>query len=871
MADYYTKTLRETFDALKTSENGLSQQEAEERLKIHGLNVIAEERGVNPILLFLGQFKSPIVWILLAAMLISLFLKEYTDFSVIAAIVVLNSVLGFFQEYKAEKAIAALKKLISLKATVIRDGEEKEIDASLLVLGDIIVLDTGDKIAADARLISITNLQAQEASLTGESLPVKKAVAVFKRAVPVADRVNMVFNGTIVTNGHGRAVVTAAGMGTEIGHIATLIKETKAEPTPLQKKLASLSGILGILVLVIAVIVFAAGVLYGKPMFTMLLAAIALAVAAIPEGLPAVVTITLALGVQKMAKRNALIRKLPSVETLGACTVICSDKTGTLTHNEMTVKKIYSNGDVVDVSGSGYNTEGMFSKPAKHFEQLLVAGVLNNNASLKKEAGLWSVIGDPTEAALLVSAKKAGIDAERLKSRCTRLSEIEFTSERKRMTTINKVGNKTIAYTKGAPEVVLDLCNRVLIGGRLVRLTRDEKKKILEVNEQFASNALRVLGFALKEVSGKEPPMAIEKEMVFIGLQAMIDPPRPEVRDAIKKCETAGIKVVMITGDHKATAVAVANELGIKGRAITGPELDEIEHLEDSVEDIAVYARVSPAHKIKIIEALKAKGHVVAMTGDGVNDAPALKRADIGIAMGITGTDVAKEASAMILADDNFASIVNAVEEGRAIFDNIKKFVEYLLSSNMGEVLTVLSAILIGLPLPLIALQILWINLVTDGAPALALSVDPAEPGTMQRPPRKVEENIVNKRRGVLIFIIGIIMTLGTLGLFGWYNPELNLVYAQTMAFTALMMFQMFNVINQRSEEQSIFKLGLFTNKWLIGAIILSVGLQVAVVHIPFMNNLFGTVPLKIVDWGYCAAVSASVLVFGEIVKVFWK
>lgn len=871
MADYYTKTLRETFDALKTSENGLSQQEAEERLKINGLNVIAEERGVNPILLFLGQFKSPIVWILLAAMLISLFLKEYTDFSVIAAIVVLNSVLGFFQEYKAEKAIAALKKLISLKATVIRDGEEKEIDASLLVIGDIIVLDTGDKIAADARLISITNLQAQEASLTGESLPVKKAVAVFKRAVPVADRVNMVFNGTIVTNGHGRAVVTAAGMGTEIGHIATLIKETKAEPTPLQKKLASLSGILGILVLVIAVIVFVAGVLYGKPMFTMLLAAIALAVAAIPEGLPAVVTVTLALGVQKMAKRNALIRKLPSVETLGACTVICSDKTGTLTHNEMTVKKIYSNGDVVDVSGSGYSPEGMFSKPAKHFEQLLVAGALNNNASLKKEAGLWSVIGDPTEAALLVSAKKAGIDAERLKSRCTRLSEIEFTSERKRMTTINKVGNKTIAYTKGAPEVVLDLCNRVLIGGRLVRLTRDEKKKILEVNEQFASNALRVLGFALKEVSGKEPSMAIEKEMVFIGLQAMIDPPRPEVRDAIKKCETAGIKVVMITGDHKATAVAVANELGIKGRAITGPELDEIEHLEDSVEDIAVYARVSPAHKIKIIEALKAKGHVVAMTGDGVNDAPALKRADIGIAMGITGTDVAKEASAMILADDNFASIVNAVEEGRAIFDNIKKFVEYLLSSNMGEVLTVLSAILIGLPLPLIALQILWINLVTDGAPALALSVDPAEPGTMQRPPRKVEENIVNKRRGVLIFIIGIIMTLGTLGLFGWYNPELNLVYAQTMAFTALMMFQMFNVINQRSEEQSIFKLGLFTNKWLIGAIILSVGLQVAVVHIPFMNNLFGTVPLKIVDWGYCVAVSASVLVFGEIVKVFWK
>ncbi len=871
MAEYYTKTVRETFDALKTSEKGLSQQEAEERLRIHGYNKIIEDRRVHPIKIFLEQFKSPIVWILIAAMLVSFFVKEYTDFGVIAAIVLLNAILGFIQEYKAEEAISALKKLISLKATVIRDGVETDIDASLLVPGDIIVLDTGDKIAADARLINTVNLQTQEASLTGESLPVKKEVVVFKKTISVADRANMIFNGTIVTNGHGRAIVTETGMNTEIGHIATMIKETKTEPTPLQKKLASLSGILGIIVILIAVIVFAAGVIYGKPMFIMFLAAIALAVAAIPEGLPAVVTVTLALGVQKLARRNALIRKLPSVETLGACTVICSDKTGTLTHNEMTVKKIYANGDVIEVSGSGYEPEGRFSRPAKQFEQLLVAGVLNNNASLKKENDLWSVIGDPTEAALLVSGKKAGINIERIKSSCTRFSEIEFTSERKRMTTINKVGAKTIAYTKGAPEVVLELCNRTVINGRLVRLTRDEKKNILEANEQFANNALRVLGFAYKEVNGKEPPMAIEKEMIFIGLQAMIDPPRAEARDAIKKCETAGIKVVMITGDHKATAIAVARELGIKGKAVTGPELDLIETLEDSVDEIAVYARVGPAHKLKIIEALKKKGHVVAMTGDGVNDAPALKKADIGIAMGITGTDVAKEASAMILADDNFASIVSAVEEGRAVFDNIKKFVEYLLSSNMGEVLTVFCSILIGMPLPLIALQILWINLVTDGAPALALSVDPPEPGIMQRPPRKVEERIVNKRRGVMIFIIGLIMMLGTLGLFGWYNPELNLAYAQTMAFTTLMMFQMFNVINQRSEEQSIFKLGLFTNKWLIGAIILSVGLQVAVVHLPFMNTLFSTVPLKLADWAYAVGISASVLVFGEIVKVFWK
>jgi Ca2+-transporting ATPase len=811
------------------------------------------------------------VWILIAAMIISFFVKEYTDFYVILAIVILNAILGFVQEYRAETAIAALKKMISHKAIVIRSGVQKEIDAAEIVPGDILILETGEKVPADARLIDTTNLETQEAALTGESVPVKKGAIALRSTTPVADRKNMVFNGTVITKGRGKAVVVATGMSTEIGKIAKMIKEAQPEPTPLQKKLKHLSQFLGIAVIAIALIVFGAGMLYGNEMFAMFLAAVALAVAAIPEGLPAVVTVSLAMGVKKMARRNALVRKLPSVETLGACTVICSDKTGTLTHNEMTVKKIYANDEIVDVSGSGYNPEGRFTKNPDRFKQLLLAGVLNNNSSLNKENDSWHVVGDPTEAALIVSAKKAGLDASSLTDKCKRIEELEFTSERKRMTTVNKVGQKHYAFTKGAPEVVLKLCNRAQINGKTIRLSKKDKDKILEVNEQFAGNALRVLGFAYKEVSGKVSRKEIEENMVFLGLQGMIDPPRPEVKDAITKCRTAGIKVIMVTGDHKATATAIAKQIGLTGKAMTGEELDHIQDLEDHVEDIAVFARVNPSHKIKIIEALKKKEHIVAMTGDGVNDAPALKKADLGIAMGITGTDVSKEASDMILADDNFASIVNAVEEGRNIFDNIKKFVEYLLSSNMGEVLTIFIGILLKMPLPLMAIQILWINLVTDGAPALALSAEPPEPGLMKRKPRKVEEKIVNKKRGIMIFLIGIIMMLGTLDIFQWYNTEVNLAYAQTIAFTTLMMYQMFNVINMRAEDYSIFSLGLFSNKWLLGAIALSVLLQIGVVHLPFMNPIFGTTALTLFDWALAAAIGASVLVFGEIVKLFTK
>ncbi|MEM2915991.1 MAG: calcium-translocating P-type ATPase, SERCA-type [Candidatus Woesearchaeota archaeon] len=846
---------------------GLSDGEAKSRLEKYGKNSIEEAHKISLIKIFLNQFASPIVWILLAAMLICALIPEWTDFWVIAAIVILNAILGCLQEYRAEEAIEALKKMVSLKAKVLREGKVVEIDASEIVPGDIILLETGDKVPADARLIETVNLSTQEATLTGESTPVLKNTETLHDHVSVADQHNMVFSGTIVTSGRGKAVVVSTGVATEIGKIAKMIKETKAEPTPLQKKLASLSKMLGVLVIIIALVVFGAGVFYGLPVFEMFLAAIALAVAAIPEGLPAVVTVALALGVQRMAKCKALVRKLPSVETLGTCSVICADKTGTMTHNQMTVKYVFANQESIPVSGSGYSPIGRFAKNPDQFGMLLKIGALNNNAKVEQENNEWKVIGDPTEAALIVSARKAGINVEQLNITYPRLREIEFTSERKIMTTVHRMGAKMLVCTKGAPEVIVKLCTRQLVNGKIVRFSRSDAEKVLAMNEAYANRALRVLGFAYKQVvpGSKEK---LESDMIFVGLQAMIDPPRTEVKEAIQKCEIAGIKVVMITGDHLTTAKAIAKELGITGKAITGVELDHITDLEPLVEEINVYARVNPAHKIRIVEALQKKGHVVAMTGDGVNDAPALKKADLGIAMGITGTDVAKEASAMVLADDNFATIVRAVEEGRVIFDNIKKFVEYLLSSNMGEVLTLFTGILLGWPLPVTALMILWINLVTDGAPALALGIDPAEPGVMKRQPRKIEENIVNKSRGTMILLIGLIMMLGTLFVFDLYEPELQLAKAQTMAFTTLMLFQMFNVLNQRSETESLFVVGFFKNRWLWLAIMLSVGLQFAVVYVPFFQHLFGTVSLGVKDWLIAVGVSASVLVFGEIVKM---
>jgi len=854
---------------LKTSpERGLSSEDAKQRLAQHGPNAIEEAHHVSLFRIFLEQFASPIVWILLVALGISAFVKEWADAAVIGAIVVLNAILGTVQEYRAEEAIEALRKMTSLKARVLRDGKVQEIAAAELVPGDIVLLETGDKVPADARIVEIMNLATQEAALTGESTPVHKTADVLHDHAAIADQHNMAFSGTIVTNGHARAVVVGTGMSTEMGKIARLIKETEHEPTPLQKKLSSLSKLLGIIVVLIAIVIFTAGVVYGLPAFEMFLAAVALAVAAIPEGLPAVVTVALAVGVQRMAKRNALVRKLPSVETLGACTVICSDKTGTLTHNQMTVKHVYANQQSIAVSGAGYAPEGKFMKDPKDFDMLLKIGALNNNAQLAQEGKDWKVIGDPTEGALLVSARKAGIDTGELNKKAPRIKEIEFTSERKLMTTVHKFGGKLLVCTKGAPEVLVKLCTKQLVHGKLARFSHADANNVLAMGEAYACKALRVLAFAYKEIApgGKGK---LEDDLVFAGLQAMIDPPRHEVKEAIQKCRTAGIKVVMITGDHLSTAKAIAKELGIEGKAITGVELDHLTDLDAQVENIGVYARVNPAHKIHIVEAFQKRKHVVAMTGDGVNDAPALKKADLGIAMGIAGTDVAKEASAMVLADDNFASIVKAVEEGRVIFDNIKKFVNYLLSGNTGEVLTLFVSIILGIPLPLTALMILWVNLVTDGTPALALGVDPPDPDIMKRPPRKMEENIVNRQRGTLIGIVGILVMLNTLFVFDYFDPDTQLAKAQTAAFTALVLSQLFNAFNQRSESRSLFAVGPFRNKWLLLAVGLSVALQAAVMYVPFLRELFGTVALSFKDWLVVAAVSASVIVFGEIVKLF--
>ncbi|MAF13578.1 MAG: hypothetical protein CMI53_01660 [Parcubacteria group bacterium] len=878
----YNKKIDDVFHELKSSPQGISNEEATTRLHKYGLNELKEEKKIHPLQILLEQFKSPLIWLLVVALIISIFMGEEVDAIVIGIIIVANAILGFAQEFRAEKAIEALKKMASLKAKVMRGGKEVSVDAIKLVPGDVVILETGDKIPADARMFEIHELRTQEAALTGESSPVKKELDVLPEKTMVADRKNMVYSGTIVSQGRGTAVISSTGMQTEFGKIAKLIEEAKEKQTPLQKKLQTLGKYLTIAVVVIAVIVFLAGIIAGKPASLMFLTAIALAVAAIPEGLPAVVTIALAIGVQRMIKRNALIRKLPSVETLGVVNVICTDKTGTLTHNQMTVTDIWANDKVYKVTGAGYKKEGTFVLDnklvdAEPLETILKCGSLCNDARLSEKKKKIEVFGDPTEAALVVSAAKANFTNLSLNKQYPRVDEIPFSSVRKMMTTIHKNKGKKVSFTKGAPDVVIKLCDRILINGKLERLTLQKKKEILKQNETFAKQALRVLGFAYNDKTGSP-----ENGMVFVGLQAMIDPPREEVKDSIARCKKAGIRVIMITGDHATTAQAIAQKLGIEGEVLAGHELDKAD-LKKVIKKVSIFARVNPEHKLKIVEILRKQKFVVAMTGDGVNDAPALKKADIGVAMGIAGTDVAKEASDMILTDDNFTSIVNAVEEGRNIFDNIKKFVIYLLSSNSGEVLTIFTAMLLGLPLPLIAVQILWINLVTDGAPATALGVEPAEPKIMERAPRKSRGGILGRYDTIWTITVGIIMMLGTLGIFyyalktsGWTgglidlkNPPHHYLYATTLAFTTLMMFQMFNVINCKTLDASVFKEGIFSNKWLVGAVLLSIGLQLVVVYVPFFNGIFSTTAMSGMDWILVVVVSSSVFVIGEIIKFF--
>ncbi|NIP67312.1 HAD-IC family P-type ATPase, partial [Candidatus Bathyarchaeota archaeon] len=832
-------------------------------------------------------FKDIFVIMLIVAVVISFSIGQIRgemegiiDAATIGAIVIMNAVVGFVQEYRSEKAMEAMKKMTAPEARVLRDGREQFIPAREVVPGDIVLLEAGDRVPADGRLLEVVDLKTNEAPLTGESTPIQKSVGVLDEATPVADRKNSVFMATHVTYGRGRAVVTSTGMKTEFGKVAEMVQAVEEVQTPLKQKLASFAKKLGIVIVIVCAVIFALE-LYEifvmgvggvgeavKDITTAFERAVALAVSAVPEGLPAVVTVSLALGARELADRNAIIRKLASAETLGATTIICSDKTGTLTKGEMTVRKIYNNHRMVDVIGVGYEAKGEFLldgntiDPAErdHLSLLLRAGTLCTNAQYDGE----SVIGDTTEGALIVAAAKAGMEKEALEEEYPRVKEMPFTSERKRMTTVHKTPEeKLVAYVKGAPETILDRSTRVLKGKEAEKLTEKKKEALLEINEKMASEALRVLGVAYKELSEKDAEEideeAVEKDLVFLGLMGMIDPPREEAREANQKCQQAGIRTVMITGDHKLTAVAIAKEVGMlnSDQVLTGSELDDMsdEEFDEIVGDVAVYARVSPEHKLRIMRALKNRGEVVAMTGDGVNDAPALKQADIGVAMGITGTDVTKEAADMVLADDNFATIVTAVEGGRVIYDNIRKFSFFLLRSNFDELMVIGTFALLGLELPLTPGMILWINLVTDGGPALALTKDPPQEDVMDRPPRDPDEGILHGRvASILASFVTQFIGTGILFYVAYYIWGHPLGEAQAMAFVQATLREMVIVWNSRSEKRNAFKVGFTSNKFLLAAVIFSALLTVI---IPY-TGLFGTAPLDPVDWAIVLPLSLS-------------
>ena len=857
---WYTLEPGDVLENLRSSKKGLSKKEAIKRLRVQGPNELAETEKPGPVKIFLRQFRSFLVIILVVAALLSLAINQVVDTAVILIIVILNAAFGFVQEFRAERAIEALKKMTSPETLVLREGKRMKVQSRELVQGDIVLLEEGTKIPADIRLLETANLKIDEASLTGESEPVTKQTGRIKEAI-LAEQKNMVFRGTHVAYGHGIGVVTATGMRTELGGIARTIEQAGEESTPLQKRLGRFGKNLGFLILAISAIVILGGVLRSYPPADMVLIGISLAVAAIPEGLPAVVTITLALSLQKLSKENALVKKLPAVETLGSTTVICSDKTGTLTKNEMTVRKLYLWGKMLDVTGKGYEAKGKFLHQGKPFnshglQTLLRTGSLCNNASLQE----GKVFGDPTEAAILVAAAKGNVLGTH-----KRIGEIPFSSERKMMSTINLVSGKRVMSTKGAIEVVLEKCTKILKGGRVLKLTQKERKELLEVNHAMSGKALRVLGFAYKDVRKSSS----ESDLVFVGMMGMIDPPRDSVKQDVFVCRRAGIKPVMITGDHKDTAVAIASEIGLMKEndlVLTGEELGKLSEKEFSsvVEKVSVYARVNPSDKVRIIAAFKKKGHVVAMTGDGVNDAPALKKADIGVAMGIKGTDVSKEAADMVLSDDNFSSIVSAVRLGRGVYDNINKFIRYLLSSNVAEVGIIFLALLLffspeNILLPLLAVQILWVNLITDGLPALALGVDPVAAGVMARTPRPQSERLLSRKALSFILWVGAIITIGTLWVFST-ELENGLQKAQTMAFTTLVMFEMFNVFNVHSFATRE-RLGVFSNKKLLLAVGASILLQLLVVYFPPLQAAFSTVSLAAADWVKILLVSVTVII----------
>ena len=914
--EYYYSSVEDVTKVLKTDlVTGLSLEDAGKRLEHFGPNELREQTGPTLLQMFLRQFMEPLVLVLIVAAILSSVLGEIAEGIVIMAIVLLNAILGMTQESKAEKALLALKRMAAPHARVRRDGNTVIIPASQLVPGDLVLIEEGDHIPADIRVVNSVALKVDESALTGESVPVEKHARAIPRTVdgdiPLGDRANILHMATVCVHGRGKGIAYATGMNTEVGHIAGLIGASPDKRTPLQERLENLGKWLGGAALGLCGVMFVTGLFRGIDVFEMFLTAVSLAVAAIPEGLPAIVTVVLAIGVQRMAKHKAIIRRLPAVETLGSATAICSDKTGTLTQNEMTVVRAYVDGALLQVTGQGYSPEGEFLMDSSsdslsiqasgggelpdeidpHLEMLARIALLCNNSELRqnRESGEWFIVGDPTEGALVVAARKAGLTEDQERN-TPRIGEIPFDSQRKRMTTIHRLpdGN-VVALVKGAPDSILSRCKFVFQDGTMRHLDQAERDKIMQVNGDLASQALRVLACAYRTLGTAPENLEIdeiEQGLVFVGLMGMMDPPRPEAAEAIGTCRGAGITPIMITGDHKDTALAVSRSIGLNpedkvqgGRVpvLTGKELENMSHDEliEAVKRVPVYARVSPEHKVRIVDALQSQGHVVAMTGDGVNDAPALKRADIGCAMGITGTDVAKGAADMVLADDNFATIVEAVKQGRTIFDNIRKAIAYLLSCNIGEIIAVFTGIAVGGFRILTPIQILWVNLVTDSLPALALGVEPPEPGTMKRPPRSKHESVFSSggalRIGIYgVFMAGLTLIAFRLGMRTHMAMSVGrdmLLTARTMAFATMSLSQLFHAFNLRSTTRSIFRLGLVTNRYMVFAWTVSTALQILVLTIPNLRSIFGVVPLTLGEWGYVALLSISPILLGEILK----
>ncbi len=882
---WHNLTQDEAFKVLNSRRSGLSKAETSERLIQYGPNKLKGKKKTPPILVLLRQFISPLIYVLLIAVIISFIVKHFIDAWVILGVLLLNAVIGFIQETRAEAAMEALIKMAAPRARVRRDGKIESLPAREIVPGDILLLETGDKVPADARLIEVSNLKVNESTLTGESVAVDKHTKALTGEVPVAERKNLVYMGTIVTYGRATALVVTTGMSTEMGKIATGLQEVKPEKTPIQKSISKLSRYIIFLFLGVIGILIAVGLIRGLDWLEIFLLAVAAAVSAIPEGLPAVVTVVLAMGMRRMARHNAIIRKLVAVETLGSATVICSDKTGTLTLNEMTVRRIYVNGQSMEVTGEGYRPEGEFHWNGQAInpqnDELLRLhlriGALCNDALLTSEDDCCSIYGDPTEGALVVVAAKAGMGKEKLEKNFPRLDEIPFQSEKQYMVTLHpRDDGGRVAYVKGAAEKLLSLSKYLLKGNGVIPLEKADTEDIMQASTSMAKEAMRVMATAYVELPTELEDLKdedIRGNLVFVGLAGMADPPREEAKEAVRLCRQAGIKVIMITGDYKVTAESVAHQLDLpSGKAITGGELQRLgdEELSQQIEDISVFARIEPLHKLRIVNALKSRGHIVAMTGDGVNDAPALKAANIGIAMGITGTDVAKEASDMILADDNFASVVTAVDEGRAIFNRLRNVIFLLLSTNLGELLALILCVLLIGKAPLLAVQIIWVNLVTDTTSAIPLGLEPKFGDELEQPPRHPKVGLVFPGLLLRIGFMATLMGIGVYAVFSWAQTRMSLEEARTVAFCSMVAFEWFRAFNARSDERTVFKLGIFRNRWLVMAIFVAIVLQLAVVYLPSLQIAFGTVPLGIDKWVIVISAGAALFIIEETRKALF-